>query len=714
MKTNDILFFGLLWMTAVFHGNAQDAGDVFRDVILKIDTNEFSYTADRVQYQGKPHLAFSFTEAESVCEVELLPAAGQDLSGLELYPSGDYRLIDSLQVIRGEFIRFKARFEDLVNADFLKFSFSRRDSSEKGSPLAEINLLPYTDTYLKFYPLDEELFIGEEKVYELITNNIENIQIDNDWVEAERMNYRLHKTFNQIQLRIVPEETGQLDLSIPIKLKRPMLNSRGELVYDLPPVEHRFYVSRSRLQFLDINRPEITLNDSTRSIGLEVQVDKGVMMQMQKTYRIENQEKAGGTLIAELFTKYELTNNRVLCLMRVYNYHRNSEGYLYIKEGDTPRFITNFDITPKTTINRISIMRGGSWSQNLTVFPGEDLQMRIEGVGLHKAQLHFEELEDVSSDSIIRGENMAQYKFRVPMDVSKRQLELFNYTQSTGRVLQVREYQEPRDFDFIWVEFGGKRHVISELPSTWLSDGTIRELMFGADPNRIDSPEKMYGKQYLRMDITVTGRRGELIDVKMIEDIVICPGIKSPRSEFYNYSDCGLQNFDLNSYIRTQTANLDIWSTIRVRLSHVKEKYGGQGETKEFEIVLRKDMSFDIEVSFPAGLITVEQPAEGAEDKRLGQLTGISIAMLGQFTFYHPEKINVQRPYKIGAGFIALNTFNFSDEAENRDIGLVIMGSLYPTTKDVKLTFPLYFGVGYKLKATKWFGLIGPGIRIRF
>jgi hypothetical protein len=41
---------------------------------------------------------------------------------------------------------------------------------------------------------------------------------------------------------------------------------------------------------------------------------------------------------------------------------------------------------------------------------------------------------------------------------------------------------------------------------------------------------------------------------------------KSPGSEFYNYGDCGLQNFDMNSYIRTQTSNLDIWSTIRVRV----------------------------------------------------------------------------------------------------------------------------------------------------
>jgi hypothetical protein len=714
MKISRTINIIMLQIIGVMPGISQDTKGIFDDIVLRIDTSEFSFSRNQVLYQGKPHLAFSFTEPESVCEVEMFPAVGQDLAGLVLNPSGDFKLIDSLQIIRGKSIRFKVRFADLVNSSFLKFTFSHPETSERSSPLAEIHLLPYTDTYLKFYPLNEELFIGEEKVYELITNNIDNILFNNDWVENSRMNYRITKTFNQIQLHIVPNVLGRLSISIPFKLKRPMLNERNQLVFDLPPIEHSFYVSRTRLQFLKMDRQEITLDDSTQSTGIEVQMDNGLMMEMQKTYRIENQEQAGGTLIAELFTKYQLTNNRVLCLLRVYNLHRNADGYLYIKDGDEPRYITNFDITPKTTISRISIMRNGNWSENLSVYPGERIDMRIEGLGLHKAQMHFEELEDISSDSLIRGENMAMYEFKVPMDESKQRLELFNKAQPMGRTLTVREYQEPREFDFIWIDYQGKKYRVSDLPATNLTDGTVRNFMFGADPDMIDSEEKIYGKQYLRMDITVTGRRGELIDVKMIDDIVICPGIKSPRAQFYSYGDCGLQNFDLNSYIRTQTSNLDIWSTIRVRISHQKDKYGGQGKTKEFEIVLRKDVSFDIEVSFPAGLITIQQPDAEDEDQRLGQLTGISVAMIGQFTFYHPEKINVQRPYKVGAGFIAINTFNFSDEAANRDIGLVIIGSLYPTTKDVKLTFPLYFGVGYKLKAQKWFGLIGPGIRIRF
>jgi len=244
-------------------------------------------------------------------------------------------------------------------------------------------------------------------------------------------------------------------------------------------------------------------------------------------------------------------------------------------------------------------------------------------------------------------------------------------------------------------------------------DGTIQNLILGSDPDMIDTEEKLYGKQYLRLDITITGRMNELIEVKTIDNIVICPGIRSPRSEFYSRSDCGSSQFDLNKYFRKKTSSLEIWSQIKVRVSHLADKYGGEGQSKEFDIILRKAYSFDIEVSFPAGLITVSKPNPDSDDKHLGQLTGISIAMIAQFSFYHPEKINVLRPFKFGAGFLALNTFNFSDDAENRDIGLVVLGSLYPTRKDVKLTFPLYIGGGYQLKNQKWFFLIGPGIRIR-
>jgi hypothetical protein len=712
MKKRYFISISLLLAIPFIQVKSQDISSIIKNAGIRIDTNLYTFTDDLVQFREETHLAFLYEEEDPVCEVDIYLGDSIDNKKVFLLPSRDFTLIDSMLILSEEHLRFKVRFRDLVNTDFLKFIFSVPDTSLSYSGIYELLLLPHTSTYLKIYPTSEELYIGEEKVFELVTNHIDNIQVQNDWIEGDGFNYRIRKTFNQVQLHIIPNRLGECRISIPVHLRKPVLNNDGFPAHTLPPLEYTFKVSQSRLQFLNIDRRELSLDDSTRSMGIEIQMDNSRLLEMQKTYRVENQEQAGGSLIAEIFTKSLLTNNKVLCILRVYDYHRNSNGYLYIKDGDSPRFITNIDITPKTRVDRISILREGNWSENLSVYPGETIDVKIEGIGLHKARFTFEELSDVSVDSTLRSENLALYKFRVPMNVSARRLNLFDHAVPTGRSITVREYNEPRPLDFLWLDYKGKRETIADLPSTVFVDGTIQNLIFGSTPEMIDDAEKLYGKQYLKIELTITGRQDELIEIKTIDNIVICPGEKSPRSGYYNSKDCSPDRFDLNKYIRKKSHDLEIWSQIKMKVSHDKDKYGGAGYSKDIDLILRKDQSFDIEVSFPAGLITVSKPNEGSDD-RLGQLTGISLAMIAQFTFYHPEKINTARPFKVGAGFLALNTFNFSDDAANRDIGLVILGSLYPTRKDVKLTFPLYVGGGYQLKNQKWFFLVGPGIRIR-
>jgi hypothetical protein len=118
--------------------------------------------------------------------------------------------------------------------------------------------------------------------------------------------------------------------------------------------------------------------------------------------------------------------------------------------------------------------------------------------------------------------------------------------------------------------------------------------------------------------------------------------------------------------------------------------------------------TFDIDVSFPAGLITKKVGEEG-----FGSLGGISLAVIAQFRFYQPDKIASLRPYRIGVGALALNAFNFNTTNDNRDLGLVVLGSVYPTRRDVKLSFPLFAGFGYLIRDTRWFFLIGPGVRVQ-
>ena len=70
-------------------------------------------------------------------------------------------------------------------------------------------------------------------------------------------------------------------------------------------------------------------------------------------------------------------------------------------------------------------------------------------------------------------------------------------------------------------------------------------------------------------------------------------------------------------------------------------------------------------------------------------------------------------PYKIGAGFVALDAFNLGSSGTGRDLGVVILGSVCPTRREAKFTFPLYLRGGFLLGTQKWFYMVGPGTGVR-
>jgi hypothetical protein len=236
----------------------------------------------------------------------------------------------------------------------------------------------------------------------------------------------------------------------------------------------------------------------------------------------------------------------------------------------------------------------------------------------------------------------------------------------------------------------------------------VKDVVFSFQPELIDQNNQLFGKQYLTIDVKVTGKRNELIDLKTIKNVVVCPDVSSPRYEYYDKKDCTREEVKLNNYISPKTYDLDNWAKIEFEVKHQDDKYQEEGFNKKIDLILQKDYTFDIDVSFPAGLLMKK-----ANDDNYGNFGGISMAMIAQFSFYHPEKIGKLRPYKIGAGFLALNAFNFDPENTDRDLGVVILGSLYPSRKEHKLSFPLFVGGGYLLSESTWFWLLGPGIRVR-
>ncbi|WP_258102775.1 hypothetical protein [Marinoscillum sp. MHG1-6] len=679
----------------------------FVDLRMYIDTSSYSWEEDRIRHRGKDYLPFEYQEEQEVAEVYLYFDRGEGIQEIELMPSSDFEIQDSIFII-DDHATMKVKFRELTNANFLKFSFKVR---KRDSAVSYVNLplFPYTYTYVKYYAPDEQLYIGEEKVTEITTNRPDNIVIDNRWTEHQPINYQMRKDGSRILLNLEPTQLGTQSIRVPISVKKPYVKD-GVVRYDLPSIEQSFSIKTGRLAFLQMDEQEITPNDD-KTEPVVIQMESSRLLLMGKTYRVENQEEPGGALVAELFTKNRLNNDKVLCLLRPYAHHRKSDGYLYVKDGDSPRFVTNVDITPKSQIKDIYLQREGEdWEKSNVVYPGESLSVRIEGVALHKSQFSFPGIENLQLDSLIRNESIAVFKIKVPIDISATKIEIFDRSNNTNKYLEVKEFQRPRPFDFINLELGHEEHTVSEVDRPIYYEGNLTDLVISFDRSKIDQNRDINGKQYINIKVKVSNKDGNLIELYEIDEVVVCPNEKSIRSAHYKDPNCVSNGINLNNYLSKKTYDMDEWSRIELQISHVKDKYQEKTESKKIQIYLKRKYNFDIDVSFPGGLLILK-----AKERDFSNFSGVSFAMIAQFSFYQPGKIAKYQPYKVGAGFIAIDAFNFSESASNRDVGLVVIGSLYPSSgANRKLTFPLYAGFGYLMKERKFFSLIGPGIRVRF
>jgi hypothetical protein len=699
---------------AVIGNNGFFTKPYFRELVIRSDTSVFYWSKDTVTFNGSKQLRFFYTKDNAVCEISLYPHDINSITNIRLMPSGDYLVIDSLTQINNEYFRVKIQFNSITNSELISLNFQFTDAIKQERRIYEVPIFAYTNTQVQFFTTADELYIGEEKIFELATDNPKNVRINGLWTSGEDIDYRTTLKGDNLRLHLLPNKTGLYKTKIRLKTIKPFLDDKGKPTFDLPLLEKEFQVKVGRLAFLNVDRRIVTLDEEGQK-GIEIQIDYNRNLVLQKTYRIENQEEPGGALVGELFTRSMLSNDKVLCWLRIYAYHKQSEGYLYLKDGDKAKFITNFGITPKTSINKISVLREGKdYTENLTVYPGETVEIRVEGIALDKANFQFEDLTEVRSDSVIRNESVAVYKLNIPVNVSKRKLAIFNNGIHTGYNLNIREYQRAKPLDFLQISYGeqhGEKNVpINSIQRPIMYLKTLQDVVFSARPEKIDSEKRIYGKQYLNIEIKITGERRELVELRNV-DIVVCPGDNSPRYAFYDQKDCMKSDLSLNSLIGRKTNQLDDWSRIEITVKHRQERHDGEGYTQRIEIILERKYSFDIDVSFPAGLLTIV-PELRPQD-RFRALGGVSLAAIAQFTFFKPGRIAVPQPYRFGMGTLAINAFDFSNNANNnRDLSLVGLFSISPV-KPMRLRITLYAGGGYTIRQSQWFVLLGPGVGVR-
>lgn len=761
---NRIFLLVILYLSVFLTGNGQSLNDktFIRDIIIYIDTLSYRLNKDMVMVNGEKQFAFKYNRPDEICEIRFFPKQESVISELELLPSSDFIILDSTRLIENEYFKTKIQFVNLNKTQFLALLYKINFTYNAKKIIYELKLFPFTNTTAQFNPLSDELYIGEEKIFDLYSNNVSNIKVSSEWTVDKAINYRLSENNGQLRIHLLPSLLGNHVASISLKTNKPNLGEKKEINYDIPEIRHAFKIKASRLAFLSIDQKEITYNDYNRRNGIEIQMEGNRQIQLMKTYRVEDQEMPGGTLMAEIFTRKFLANDRLLCIIRPYNIHKQSDGYLYIKDGDDPKFITNISITPNTEIKAVKILHEGmDWTENLTVYPGETIDLRIEGDGLHKARFYWEEVQDLTTDTMTRNEKVQQFRLKIPLQTTKNRIALYNNNQVTGVNLNVREYQVPRQFDFISLDYGKGSTPIIQVPPTTIQRYTIGDVAILFDNSMIDNERKLYGKQYIDMDIRLIGKQGELIEFKQIKNILICPDEKSPRSAYYKDRACTKDNISLNKQLLNKTYNLIDFSKIQLEVRHQQERYNEPAFSKQFEIVLQRRFVFDVDLSFPAGLLiqnigqteaekekfetyqtnfaTYEiqhqaylraleawdptsgtaQPTEPSKPVKpekaafTDNLGGISMAIIMQFSFPDQEKVGRTKPFRVGAGFLAINAFNFSENA-TRDLAAVVLASLYPLKPGKLFSLPIHIGIGYKFQDKIPFLMLSPGIGIRF
>ena len=328
----------------------QDAGYTWDDRMQ--DALDYLWSKDTIISNDQPALAFEFKDVQPVAQVSL--KTSEMIPGLKLATSSDFRLIDSLLWF-GDHYRFKVQFNNLIESRFLAFNFLIEDEDNTGA--ISVPLFPYRNTEIQFRPQNTEMYIGEEKVFDLMCNDAQNLLIDNQWRKIEGLEYRISLQGGIPKIHIVPNKLGPVALQAQLNTIRPNLGEGRQPIYELPLIEQMFFIKSSRLAFLDVNLNEIIKTEESGLEGEEIQLQDHRNLQIGKTYRLERQSEPGGPIIGEIYTKSRLSNNQVLSMLRVYNYHDKSDGYLYIKDGDVPKFLTNFNIIHRTEITQWNILK---------------------------------------------------------------------------------------------------------------------------------------------------------------------------------------------------------------------------------------------------------------------------------------------------------------------------------------------------------------------
>ena len=691
--------------TATFAVFSQTSSDI--SPYIQSDSLDFSEAKNNIKIGNESFLYFISNEQQPIIKVSLKIPNGQNTAGMSISSSNDYLVMDSLKAFSSDLYVGRIRLNDIITTPKPTLKI------KAGANNFKYNLLPIAIPVLNTNLNSIDAFLGEEKTIEIPVANGFNIKADNTFVLGKDFDYNISYFINFLIISIKPHSIGTKHLNIPIRSIIPIIDSKGNLTNELQTLSFDVNVKPFKLSYINFDRNTIFYNQDNKN-SQQVLADYNSLFEQNKTYRIEDQQNSGATLIAELYVESIVDNSKkVICRLKPFTLHKISDGYLYIKDSEKNRFICNFNVIEKPKIEKVELRKNGDdWDESLKVHPGEQVEVKIQGKGLLNNKIQFDGIADAKLDSSKSSDEAAFFRLKIPLSISHKHISIFLDKKETQYQLSVKEFLKPDPLDFVSLNYGQKNIELTndKLNKPVFYDNIIKDVNIVFDPNKIDVNDKTYGKQYINIEVRLLNKDNDLIEIEKIENVVVCPGDKSPRSGHYDQSDCNQQDINLNDYLDHKTFHLPAFTQIIITISHDESKYDDtKGNKKKIRLVLVRKINLDLQLSFPTGLLVKDFGESG-----IGSLSGISASVLFNITPYEKKESGKLSPYSIGAGFLALNALNLSSTSTS-DLGVVIMGTIQPFRKNAKFSVPIfYLGYGYFVKSGKFFTILGPGLQFNF
>src|SRR5690606_35465327 len=114
-----LLTFGIFPLTSAA-SEQESLLNYFSEVELRIDTNIYKYTTDKIYVENEWKTSFEYQEINPVVEFGLFPGVenGKTIP-LSLMPTNEYQIIDSLTLRVDGYYHCKVQFQDLSQASLL-------------------------------------------------------------------------------------------------------------------------------------------------------------------------------------------------------------------------------------------------------------------------------------------------------------------------------------------------------------------------------------------------------------------------------------------------------------------------------------------------------------------------------------------------------------------------------------------------------------------